>query len=176
MAKVSFSKLGLTKNSNIKTIEYNNQIIEVKQYLSINDKAAIASNVLNYALGDGTMRFVNPMQVEVYTVILAIQSYTNITFTEKQKEDIVKLYDLIVGSGLWDLIFDIIDKEDYGKLLIYIDKSIKSFYDYYNSIYGILDNINKQYNSMNLDASEIYNKLSDPNNMALLKDVVTKLD
>jgi hypothetical protein len=106
MAKVSFSKLGLAKNNDIKTIEYNGQTIEIKQYLSINDKAILASNVLNYALGDGTTRFINPLQVEVYTIILAIQAYTNINFTEKQKEDPAKLYDLIIGSGLWDLIFN----------------------------------------------------------------------
>jgi hypothetical protein len=175
MAKVSFSKLGLTKNNNIKTIEYNGQIIEVKQYLPMNDKAIIASNVLNYSFGDGSARFINPMQVEVCTIIFAIQAYTNINFTEKQKEDIVKLYDLIMGSGLWALIFNEINKEDYGHLLNYIDKSINSFYNYFNSAYGVLDSIKNQYESMNLDATEIYNKLADPNNMTLLKDVVTKL-
>lgn len=175
MAKVSFSKLGLTKNNDIKTIEYNGQIIEIKQYLSINDKATIASNILNYSLGDGSARFINPMQVEVYTVILGIQAYTNINFTEKQKEDIGKLYDLIMGSGLWKLIYNELNKDDYNDFLSYIDKSIHSFYDYFNSIYGILDNINAQYNNMNLEATDIYNKLADPNNMTLLKDVMTKL-
>ncbi len=175
MAKVSFSKLGLTKNNNIKTIEYNGQTIEIKQYLSINDKAVIASNVLNNVIGNGETRFINPLQVEVYTLILAVDTYTNINFTDKQREDPAKLYDLIVGSGLWELIFNEIDKEDYGHLLIYIDKSVKAFYDYYNSIYGILDNINKQYETMNLDATEIQQKLADPENMTLLKEVLAKL-
>jgi hypothetical protein len=61
MAKVSFNKLGLIKNNDIKTIEYNGQTIEVKQYLSINDKAILASNVLNNTLGNGTVRFINPL-------------------------------------------------------------------------------------------------------------------
>ena len=77
MAKVSFSKLGLTKNTNIKNIEYNGQNIEVKQYLPINDKAIIASNVLNYTIGNGTTRFINPLQVEVYTLLQIIEKYTN---------------------------------------------------------------------------------------------------
>ena len=41
MAKVSFSKLGLSKNNTIKNFEYNGQNIEVKQYLPINDKATL---------------------------------------------------------------------------------------------------------------------------------------
>ena len=36
MAKVSFTKLGLSKNQEVKIVEYNEQNIEVKQYLPIN--------------------------------------------------------------------------------------------------------------------------------------------
>ena len=175
MAKVSFSKLGLTKNTNIKNIEYNGQNIEVKQYLPINDKAIVASNVLNYTLGDGTIRFVNPLQVEVYTLLQIIEKYTNINFTDKQKEDPAKLYDLIVSSGLWGLIFENINHDDYVAMINYIDKIIEAFYSYNNSVYGILDNINKQYETMNLDATEIQKKLDNPESLALLKDILEML-
>ena len=175
MAKVSFSKLGLTKNTNIKNIEYNGQNIEVKQYLPINDKAIVASNVLNYTIDNGTTRFINPLQVEVYTLLQIIEKYTNITFTDKQREDPAKLYDLIVSSGLWELVFEQIDKNDYAAMISYVNKSVEAFYNYYNSIYGILDNINKQYETMNLDATEIQKKLDNPENLTLLKEVLEKL-
>lgn len=175
MAKVSFSKLGLTKNTNIKNIEYNGQNIEVKQYLPINDKAIVASNVLNYTIGNGTTRFINPLQVEVYTLLQIIEKYTNITFTDKQREDPAKLYDLIVSSKLWELVFEKIDKDDYAAMISYINKSVEAFYNYYNSIYGILDNINKQYETMNLDAAEIQKKLDNPESLSLLKEVLEKL-
>ena len=58
----------------------------------------IASNVLNYTINNGTTRFINPLQVEVYTLLQIIEKYTNITFTDKQKEDPAKLYDLITIS------------------------------------------------------------------------------
>ena len=175
MAKVSFSKLGLTKNNNVNIIEFNGQKIEIKQYLSINDKANLASNVLNYTIGNGTTRFINPLQVEVYTLLQTIEKYTNITFTDKQKEDPAKLYDLIVSSGLWELVFEQIDKNDYAAMISYVNKSVEAFYNYYNSIYGILDNINKQYETMNLDATEIQKKLDNPENLTLLKEVLEKL-
>ena len=38
MAKVSLTKLGLKVNQDAKSIEFNEQIIEVKQYLPINEK------------------------------------------------------------------------------------------------------------------------------------------
>lgn len=175
MAKVSFSKLGLTKNNNVNIIEFNGQKIEIKQYLSINDKANLASNVLNYTIGNGTTRFINPLQVEVYTLLQIIEKYTNITFTDKQREDPAKLYDLIVSSKLWGLVFEQIDKDDYATMISYINKSVEAFYNYYNSIYGILDNINKQYETMNLDAAEIQKKLDNPESLSLLKEVLEKL-
>lgn len=175
MAKVSFSKLGLSKNNEIKNFEYNGQNIEVKQYLPINDKATLVAQILNYTLNNGENRFANPLQIEVMTLIGVIEKYTNINFTDKQKEDPAKLYDLIISSGLWKNILDNINIEDYTALLNYCDEAIESYYNYYNSVFGILDSINNDYNNMNLDATEIQKKLNDPENMALLRDVLAKL-
>lgn len=175
MAKVSFSKLGLTKNTNIKSFEYNGQNIEVKQYLPINDKASLVASILNYTLNNGENRFPNPLQIEVFTMLLVIEKYTNITFTEKQKEDPAKLFDLITGSNLWDLIVMNLNTNDYGMLLKYIKESIDSYYDYHNSVFGIMDAIKNDYSGLNLDASEIQSKLADPDNMSLLREVLAKL-
>ena len=175
MAKVSFSKLGLTKNAEIKNIEYNGQNIEVKQYLPINDKATIVATILNYTLNNGENRFPNPLQVEVFTLLQVIEKYTNITFTDKQKEDPAKLFDLITSSGLWDVIKIHLNENDYNLLLKHIKDSIDSYYTYHNSIFGILDSINNDYTNMSLDAIEIQKTLADPNNMALLRDVLAKL-
>ena len=40
---------------------------------------------------------------------------------------------------------------------------------------GILDNINKDYSNLDLEASEIQKKLADPNALAFLKEVMAKL-
>ena len=175
MAKLSFSKLGLTKNNNIKNVEYNGQIIEIKQYLPVNDKATLVATILNYTLNNGENRFPNPIQVEVFTVLECIDKYTNINFTDKQKEDPAKLYDLIVSSGLWDLISSNLNVADYTLLLNFIDETIEAYYKYHNSVFGILESVNTQYEAMDLDASRIQEKLADPNNMALLKEILTKL-
>ena len=175
MAKVSFSKLGLSKNNTIKNFEYNGQNIEVKQYLPINDKATLVAQVLSCVLNNDENRFANPLQIEVFTVLTIIEKYTNINFTEKQKENPDKLYDLIIGSNLWNMIMDNINIDDYTALISYCNEAIDAYYKYYNSIFGILDSINKDYNAMNLNATEIQKKLADPENMALLRDVLAKL-
>ena len=175
MAKVSFNKLGLSKNTNIKNFEYNGQNIEVKQYLPINDKATLVAQILSCVLNNDENRFANPLQIEVFTLLGVIEKYTNITFTEKQKEDPAKLYDLIISSNLWNKVLDNLDGDDYESLLNYIHEAIDAYYKYHNSVFGILDSINKDYSDMNLDATEIQKKLADPENMALLRDVLAKL-
>ena len=175
MAKVSFSKLGLSKNNTIKNFEYNGQNIEVKQYLPINDKATLVAQVLSCVLNNDENRFANPLQIEVFTLLGVIEKYTNINFTEKQKEDPAKLYDLIIGSNLWNKVLNNLDEDDYESLLNYIHEAIDAYYKYHNSIFGILDSVNKEYETMNLNAIEIQKKLADPENMSLLRDVLAKL-
>jgi hypothetical protein len=81
MAKLSFTKLGLAQNKAVKTINYNEQVIEIKQYLPVNDKLELISNVINLSADDNN--FANPVKVSVFAVLQIIETYTNISFTEK---------------------------------------------------------------------------------------------
>jgi hypothetical protein len=47
VAKVAYTKLGLTKNQEVKSFIWNDQIIEVKQYLPVSDMIELVSNVIN---------------------------------------------------------------------------------------------------------------------------------
>jgi len=76
---------------------------------------------------------------------------------------------------LWDLISSNLNVADYTLLLNFIDETIEAYYKYHNSVFGIIESINRDYEQLNLDATEIQEKLADPENMALLKDVLTKL-
>ena len=173
MAKVSFTKLGLKVNQEFKTFNFNEQVIEVKQYLPVNEKLALISNVINQSIDENN--FNNPLQVKVFTLLEIVYNYTNINFTDKQKEDSAKLFDMLYSSGFIAEVLDNIPNKEYGEIIEYINKSIKAYYDYKNSVMGILENISADYSNLNLDATEIQKKLGDPENMALLKDVLTKL-
>ena len=173
MAKVSFTKLGLSKNQEVKEVKFNEQIIEVKQYLPVNDKLMLISDVINMSMGENN--FANPVQVSVFTTIGILEYYTNINFTEKQKEDPAKLYDLVVSNDFAGKIVDAIPEEEYEQLIDGIEDSIEAYYNYRNSVMGILDAVSHDYSNLNLDASKIQKELGDPNNMALLREVLTKL-
>ena len=173
MAKVSLTKLGLKVNQDIKTIEFNEQIIEVKQYLPVNDKLELISNVINASHDDNN--FANPVKVSVFTILEIMYAYTNINFTDKQKEDPTKLYDMLISSGLVSEVINAIPEVEYHEILCGVSDSIEAVYTYQNSILGILESISADYSNLNFDATEIQKKLADPNNMEFLKQILTKL-
>ena len=173
MAKVSFTKLGLKKNEEVGILHINEQDIEVKQYLPINEKLELISSVINSAADENN--FSNPIKENLFLTLEILYHYTNINFTDKQKEDPVKLYDLVVSSGLVNKVTDLIPEEELDEVINGVAQSVKAIYAYKNSALGILESISQDYSSLNLDATEIQKKLADPDNMALLKQVLTKL-
>ena len=173
MAKVPFTRLGLSKNVEVKNLSWKDQIIEVKQYLPVNDKLIFISNVINNSADEN--RFMNPVKVDVCLALEILFNYTNINFTDKQKEDYAKLYDLVYSSGLMEAVIEVIPETEYADLCSGVWRSISEVYAYKNSIHGILASVNEDYSNLKLDAKEIHGELADPENMKLLKDVLAKL-
>lgn len=174
MAKISFTKLGLKINQEVKTIEYNGQNIEVKQYLPISDKIELISSIVTLS-HDGVNNFSNPIQLDVYTSLYILYKYTNITFTDKQREDPVKLYDLVKSSGLLEMIIKTIPEKEYYDVVNKTREVVESIYAYQNSILGILHTIQEDYNGVNLDVNALKEEISNSEDLMLLKEIVTKL-
>ena len=173
MAKIPFTKLGLKKIEDTKNITICGQMVEVKQYLPSSDKINIITNVIENSADDNN--FANPVKVEVFANLEIMYAYTNISFTDKQKEDPTKLYDLLEENGVIAEVIAAIPENEYALLLGWIDETIEAFYTYRNSIMGIMEQISADYSNLSLDATEIQQKLADPQNLELLKNVVTKL-
>lgn len=173
MAKVSFTKLGLKVNQDIKTIEFNGQSIEVKQYLPVNEKLELITNVINLAADDNN--FVNPVKIDVLTTLEIMYAYTNINFTDKQQENIAKLYDLVISSGLAKEVINAIPGNEYHEILSGVKTSVESIYEYRSSALGVLESISDEYKSTDFDVSQITEKLSNSEDIALLKEIINKL-
>lgn len=173
MSKVAFTKLGLTKNTGVASFDWNGQTVEVKQYLSIQEKMDLIAAVLNQCQDDNN--FINEAKIALFMNLEMVFRYSNISFTEKQKEDPAKLYDLLAGSGFFDDFFAVLPQREYQSIVMWLSKTAQNIYEYRNSIYGILDAMNTDYKNLSLDAEEIKEKIADPNSLTLLKDVLTKL-
>ena len=173
MAKVTFTKLALKKKEEVKNIKINDIDIEIKQYLSVNDKLDLIARVISGAHDQNN--FPNPIKIEVIGAMEIIMAYTNITFTDKQKEDIAKLYDILDSNGIINQIVSAIPEDEYHFLIDGINDTIDAVYTYQNSVLGILDTVSQDYSNLNLDATEIQNKLADKENLSLVRDILTKL-
>ena len=173
MAKVAFSKLGLKLNSSVETITINEQNIEVKQYLPINDKLELISNVLNNAY-DGT-NYPNWIKIDMMTDLEILYAYTNLSFTEKQKEDICKLYDLLTCGGVFEAVEKAIPHAEIEAVRSGVRTMAYAIYEQKNSVLGILETVTTDYSNLDLDATAIQQKLANPENLELLKGIMEKL-
>lgn len=178
MAKVPFSKLqakvdgGITKN-----FYYNlageEVYYEVKHYLPFEEKLELVARIINQSIdGNG---FYNPMRVKYNMVLEIIYAYTNLSFTEKMKEDSFKLYDILVSTGIFTDVINVIREKDWIEIKESVWDTIDNIYKYKNSAMGILEAVSTDYNNLNLDATAIKEELSNEDNLKLLRDVVSKL-
>ena len=177
MAKVPFSKLQANINNETVSLSHRNKngeevFYEVKKYLPIEDKLELVTKILNQSIDDNG--FYNPMRVELFMVIETVFAYSNLSFTEKMKEDLFKLYDIFISTNIFSNIIAEIPGEWKE-----IEKStwsvVDNIYNYKNSIMGVLEAVTSDYSNLKLDASEITKELQDPNTIPLLKDIMTKL-
>ena len=176
MAKLPFSKLNLKKvKDEVKIIKFNDMDIEVKQYLPINDKLQLIVNVITNA-ADGN-RFYNPIKIEAFSTLEVLFMYTNLTFTDAQKKDLSKLFDICVSNGLVKEVMAAIPKNELDGLLELVYTSADNIYNQMNSAVGILENLRTgDFGDLTQQATDIQQKLADPKNLELLRDVLTKLD
>lgn len=173
MAKIPFGKLNLIKNIETNSFSWGENTIEVKKYLPMEEKLQLITRVLQQSIDDNN--FYNPCRIDLYRTIEIVLTYTNISITDKQKEDLFKLYDLFIGSGFASQVMSHIEAVELDYIFTSIDKSVKSVYDYTNSVMGVLDRVKTDYSELNLDAEEIRKQLTDPEATGLLKDILDKL-
>lgn len=179
MAKVPFSKLQAAINGNDCKIFYCNKAgeeiyYEVKQYLPLKEKLELVSNIINQSVDDNG--FYNPMRVKMYMALEVVYAYTNLSFTDKMKEDPFKLYDILISTGIFNDIINCICDKEWPEIQENVWDTIENIYNYRNSVLGILEAVKEDYQGVSFDASEINKNISNPENLELLKQVLSKLD
>ena len=74
----------------------------------------------------------NPVKLDMYFHLHLVYMYTNLTFTDKQRENEMELYDALQSSGLIDLVVSAIDENVFNKI---IEKFDWPEFDEYNEMY-----------------------------------------
>lgn len=138
MIKTSYAKLALKLNTEVKSVDYNGNAIEVLQYLPIDDKYSLINITLQKAK-EGNIY--NPLKKDMYFHLNLVYMYSSLTFTDKQREDESKLYDTLVSNGLMDLIIEAIPESEYGILYSYLEEQETDILTYKNTFGGAVTEI-----------------------------------
>lgn len=175
MAKVPFSKLQACVDGQVSQISYKDKsdkeiYYEVKHYLPLKDKLEMITRIINQSVDDNG--FYNPMRVKLYTTLEAVYAYTNLSFTEKQKEDPLKLYDLLVSTGIFMDVLKEISEYDWADIQDNIKTTIDNIYKYRNSVMGILEAVSTDYGELKLDADNLTDTLLNPESLQTLKSLM----
>ena len=118
MAKTTFASLKLTLNKEVNSFEFNEHVIEVKRYLPIESKIDLVQIALQNSEEDGIY---NEAKLDMFFNLYIVFLYTNLQFTDKQKEDLAKLYDLMQCNDLIPQIIAHMEESEYEMLLDYMN-------------------------------------------------------
>lgn len=140
MAKVSFTTMKLKVKDEVIKIMIADKEVEIKKYLSAKEKNELIEMTLQQAC-NGTI--FNTFLMDVYFHVYLIFAYTNINFTDNQKEDVLKLYDILESNGVIEAILTALTAEtnEYTHLRDYLLEMAESLSQYMSSAKAIADDL-----------------------------------
>lgn len=175
MAKISLTKLNKIKSLEPIDIKIGEETISVVQYLPLEKKLAIMQNIIEQA-GNNEEGFYNIVKLTVFYTIEMLRAYTNISFTEKQLEEPQKLYDIIVLNNIWNEVKKAIPQSELTDMWENTCALAREITEYNHSALGILNLLSNDYDNLSLDTTDMANKLSNVDNLKMLREILTKLD
>lgn len=138
MGKVSYAGLKLKTKHDVKTFDFCGNEIEVSQYLDAENKYDLLMITLQEAEEDGIY---NAFKLDVYFHLNLVYMYTNLSFTDKQKENGLKLYDALKSNGFIDQMLENMDESEYDDLLKNLEDIISNTMTYRNTAGAVLQSL-----------------------------------
>lgn len=170
MTKVTYASLKLKVNSETKKFtwgdEENKKEIEVSQYLPISDKIDLIDITLQKAREN---ELYNITKLDMYFHLHLVYMYTNIYFTDKQKEDEEKIYDSLLSSGLMDEIIKNMNEEEYNDLWDKINETANNQLKYNTTAAALVKSLINDLPTQAQAAMDIVNQF-DPDKFQAVKD------
>lgn len=138
MSKVSYANMKLKIDKQVDTFDFGGNKIEVLKYLPVEDKYDLIMITLQKAEENGAY---NPLKIDIYFHLHLIYMYTNLSFTDKQKEDELKLYDCLKSSGFVDSFMDTLSNDEYNYLFEMMEETIENYMKYRNTAGAVIQSI-----------------------------------
>ena len=110
---INYTDLNLKRLVNTKVFPWGNINIQVYKYLPIESKYDIVMITLQQSWEDG---YYNPIKLDMHFHLNLVYMYTNISFSEKDKEDEGKLYDEMKSTGFLNKFLENINADEYKEM------------------------------------------------------------
>lgn len=169
MAKPTYASLKLKVNTDVKTFDFNGTEIEVLQYLPIEDKIDLVMITLQKAEMDGIY---NPAAIDWFFHLNLIYMYSNLSFTDKQRENEARLFDTLASNGFLDNFLQAMNKDEYSDLSHWVEDTIDMILKYKNTAGAVLQSIIQDL-PKNAEAAADIVKNFDPNQYQAVIDFAT---
>ena len=164
---VSYASMKLKTDTSTKKVELDNGVvIEILNYLPISEKNNLIEITLQKAYENGIY---NPLKLDMYFALNLVYLYSNISFTDKQREDEEKLYDTLQSNGILDKIIDTIDDDEYNNIYTLLVETEDKYNEYRKSLVGIIGELSNTVNT-NADSLRAISESFDPNNFKNVLD------
>lgn len=166
MSKVSYANLKLKTKTDVLTFDFEGEQIEVLQYLPISDKYDLIMITLQKAK-EGNIY--NQLKLDMFFHLHLVYLYTNLSFTDKQRENEFKIYDTLQSNGFIDKMLELIPKEKYDELFEMVEKQVKMEMKYTTTAASVLNKFVDDLPKNAEAAMKIVDNF-DPNKFQAVKD------
>jgi hypothetical protein len=83
----------------------------------------------------------NPVLLDMYFHLHLVYMYSNLSFTDKQKENEAKIYDTLKSNGFFEKFFAVLDEDEYTDLMDYLEKYMNDMLTYRNTAGAVLQSV-----------------------------------
>lgn len=165
---INFKDLNLATEIKTTTIKIDDTTnLEVRDYLPMNEKIELISNVVDYALDENTGRF-SPVRTALYFDLALVHHYAGINF---DGEDMIAAYDVLETTGLLDKIVSAIPQDEYNFMKDLVDETTHDIADYNSSFAGVMQIASSDANGLSAQIEDILGKVKNREGLELLGEI-----
>lgn len=174
--KINYKEIGKEPEFNItvcRCVEDDKEIL-IKTWLPTHDLLQLISRIVNRSVDEHD--YCNPCRVKIVSEVEMVLACSNVEVPDYEDADICEIYDYLYANKIIDAVADVTKATGLWNIVMdSVNEVVDSVYKYSNSARGIIRGITSDLEDVQFDAEAIQEKLGNPENLALLKDILTKL-
>lgn len=173
--KINYKEIGKEPDFNSTVCRIiNNKEILIKTWLPTHDLLQLISRIVNRSVDE--YDYCNPCRVKIVCEVEMVLACSNVEVPDYENADICEIYDYLYANKIIDAVADATRATGLWDIVMgSVNEVVDSVYKYSNSARGIIRGITSDLEDVQFDVEAIQEKLGNPENLALLKDILTKL-